>query len=70
MNDLRKYTTPNEEIVTVDGEPGFYVVTFFGPHDVGRVARLYPDGSRVPMYYSVARWAVEAAFKQREGKRP
>lgn len=66
MSDLGKYTTENEELVTLDGEPGTYVVTFFGPHDVGRVCRLYPSGARVPMFYSVARWATEKAFAQRD----
>jgi len=66
MSDLAKWTAPNEELVTIPGEPGTYVVTFFGPHDVGRVSRIYPDGSRVPMFYSVARWATERAFAQRD----
>jgi hypothetical protein len=65
MNALEKWTTPNEELVTIPGEPGTYVVTFFGPHDVGRVSRIYADGTRIPMAYSVAQWATEKAFAQR-----
>ena len=66
--DRKRFTSENEELVTLEGERGVFVVRFFGPHDTGKVFKLLEDGVRIEMHYSVAYAAVRKALEQRDAK--
>lgn len=59
MNELEKYIGENETLVRWSGIA--YVVKAFTPHDTATVFRLYGDGSRTRVFYSVAQQVAAKA---------